>query len=111
MQKIVQTKWAKKPSSFAIKLLFSQILCKGSTKSAHKKIITQNFDFQPTPILPINPINPILPINPITPPIKKSPQRERRWGLLSRFFFKKLLHENLLHLAIACTNNVDTLLE
>ena len=26
-------------------------------------------------------------------------------------FFKKLLHENLLHLVIACTNNVDTLLE
>ena len=58
----MQTKWAKKPSSFAMKLLFSQILCKGSTKSAHKKIITQNFDFQPTPILPINPITPILPI-------------------------------------------------
>ena len=72
MQKIVQTKWAKKPSSFAIKLLFSQILCKGSTKSAHKKIITQNFDFQPTPI---HPINPILPINPIfpSPPSKKVP--------------------------------------
>jgi len=58
----VQTKWAKKPSSFAIKLLFSQILCKGSTKSAHKKIITQNFDFQHPPISPINPITPILPI-------------------------------------------------
>ena len=73
----MQTKWAKKPSSFAIKLLFSQILCKGSTKSAHKKIITQNFDFQPTPTSPIHPINPILPINPIFPPIKKVPSAFR----------------------------------
>ena len=90
----MQTKWAKKPSSFAIKLLFSQILCKGSTKSAHKKIITQNFDFQPTPILPIHPINPILPINPISPPIKKVPSAFRAEDFyqdsFSRSYFTKI---------------------
>ena len=91
----MQTKWAKKPSSFAIKLLFSQILCKGSTKSAHKKIITQNFDFQPTPILPIHPINPILPINPIFPSlIKKVPSAFRAEDFyqdsFSRSYFTKI---------------------
>ena len=90
----MQTKWAKKPSSFAIKLLFSQILCKGSTKSAHKKIITQNFDFQPTPILPINPINPIIPINPISPHQKKVPSAFRAEDFyqdsFSRSYFTKI---------------------
>ena len=87
----MQTKWAKKPSSFAIKLLFSQILCKGSTKSAHKKIIIQNFDFQPTPT---SPINPILPINPIFPPIKKVPSAFRAEDFyrdsFSRIYFTKI---------------------
>ena len=91
MQKIVQTKWAKKPSSFAIKLLFSQILCKGSTKSAHKKIIIQNFDFQHTPT---SPINPIIPINPIFSPSKKVPSAFRAGDFyqdsFSRNYFTKI---------------------
>ena len=88
MQKIVQTKWAKKPSSFAIKLLFSQILCKGSTKSAHKKIITQNFDFQPTPIPPHSSHQPHLP------PSKKVPSAFRAEDFyqdsFSRSYFTKI---------------------
>ena len=90
----MQTKWAKKPSSFAIKLLFSQILCKGSTKSAHKKIITQNFDFQPTPIPSHSSHQPHSPHQPHPPPSKKVPSAFRAEDFyqdsFSRSYFTKI---------------------